>query len=307
MVNKKQLIVIGGPTASGKTALAIRLAQHFSTEILSADSRQFYREMNIGTAKPTEEELSLVKHHFINNLSTHDNYSVGDFEKDAIAVLEKLFETKDVVIMVGGTGLYIKAVCEGLDVFPDTPLTIRQDFEALMAENGLEYLQNLLKEVDFEYFSEVDIDNPKRVIRALSVWKASGQPFSSFRKGERVNRFFTPQYICLDVPRPLLYERINTRVDTMIAEGLVAEAKELHLFKHLNSLQTVGYSELFDYFEGNLSLSEAIDKIKQHTRNYAKRQVTWFRKEDYWQHFNPTDFDKIIVSLERHCSGDFSR
>ena len=307
MVNKKHLIVIGGPTASGKTDLAIRLAQHFTTDILSADSRQFYREMTIGTAKPTEEELALVKHHFINNLSIHDNYSVGDFEKDAIAVLQKLFETKDVVIMVGGTGLYIKAVCEGLDVFPDTPLSIRQDFEALMTENGLEYLQNLLKEVDFEYFSEVDIDNPKRVIRALSVWKASGQPFSSFRKGEQVNRFFTPQYICLDVQRPLLYERINSRVDKMVAEGLVAEAKELHPFKHLNALQTVGYSELFDYFEGTLSLSVALDKIKQHTRNYAKRQVTWFKKEDYWQHFNPSDFDKIISSLERPCSGDFSR
>jgi tRNA dimethylallyltransferase len=299
MVNKKQLIVIGGPTASGKTALAIRLAQHFSTAILSADSRQFYREMTIGTAKPTEAELALVKHHFINNLSIHDNYSVGDFEKEAITVLEKLFQTKDVVIMVGGTGLYIKAVCEGLDVFPDTPLSIRQDFEILMAEKGLEYLRNLLKEVDFEYFSEVDIDNPKRVIRALSVWKASGQPFSSFRKGERVNRFFTPQYICLDVQRPLLYERINTRVDKMVAEGLVAEAKILYPFKNLNALQTVGYSELFDSFEGTLSLSEAIDKIKQHTRNYAKRQVTWFKKEDYWQHFNPSDFDKIRAYLER--------
>jgi tRNA dimethylallyltransferase len=299
MVNKKQLIVIGGPTASGKTALAIRLAQHFSTEILSADSRQFYREMTIGTAKPTATELALVKHYFINNLSIHDNYSVGDFEKDAIVVLEKLFETKDVVIMVGGTGLYIKAVCEGLDVFPNTPLSIRHDFEALMAENGLEYLQNLLKEVDLEYYNEVDIDNPKRVIRALSVWRSSGQPFSSFRKGALVQRCFTPQYICLDVQRPLLYERINTRVDTMVKEGLVAEAKELHIFKHLNALQTVGYSEFFDYFKGTLSLSEAIDKIKQHTRNYAKRQVTWFKKEDYWQYFNPSDFDKIIASLER--------
>lgn len=299
MFNKKQLIVIGGPTASGKTALAIRLAQHFSTEIVSADSRQFYREITIGTAKPTAEELALVKHHFINNLSIYDNYSVGDFEKEAMAVLEKLFEKHDVVILVGGTGLYIKAVCEGLDVFPETPLSIRYEFEDLLAKNGIEYLQNLLKEVDFDYFNEADIDNPKRIIRALSVWKSSGQPFSSFRKGDKVNRFFTPIYICLDVQRPILYARINERVDTMVAEGLVAEAKDLYPFKNLNALQTVGYSEFFDYFDGKMPLSEVIDKVKQHTRNYAKRQVTWFKKGDYWQRFEPDNFEGIICFLSK--------
>jgi tRNA dimethylallyltransferase len=294
MVQKKQLIVIGGATATGKTALAIRLAQQFLTEIVSADSRQFYREMTIGTAKPSAAELARVKHHFINNLSIHDNYSVGDFEKEVIAVLEKLFATYDTVILVGGTGLYIKAVCEGLDEFPETPLSIRHEFEDLLAKNGIKYLQNLLKEVDETYFNEVDIDNPKRVIRALSVWKASGQPFSSFRKGDKAPRFFTPIYICLDVPRDVLYTRINKRVDSMVAEGLVEEVKKLHPFKTLNALQTVGYSEFFEHFEGKITLSEAIDKVKQHTRNYAKRQVTWFKKEDYWQHFLPTDFDKIL-------------
>lgn len=294
MINKKHLIVIGGPTASGKTALAIRLAQHFSTDIVSADSRQFYREMTIGTAKPTVEELALVKHHFINNLSIHDNYSVGDFEKEAIAVLEDLFERHDVVVLVGGTGLYIKAVCEGLDIFPETPLSIRHEFEDLLAQNGIEYLQNLLKEVDIDYFKEADIDNPKRLIRALSVWKLSGQPFSSFRKGEKVKRFFTPIYICLDVPRDILYARIHERVDKMVAEGLVDEAKALYPFKNFNALQTVGYSEFFDYFDGKMSLPQAIDKVKQHTRNYAKRQVTWFKKEDYWRHFMPNDFEGIL-------------
>jgi tRNA dimethylallyltransferase len=294
MSNKKQLIVIGGATATGKTALAIRLAQYFSTEILSADSRQFYREMSIGTAKASAAELALVKHHFINNLSIHDNYSVGDFEKEALSVLEKLFEMHDVVILVGGTGLYIKAVCEGLDVFPETPLSIRHEFEQLLLEKGIEYLQNLLKEVDSVYFNEVDIENPKRVIRALSVWKASGQPFSSFRKGDKASCFFTPIYICVDVPREALYARINKRVDTMVENGLLDEAKGLYSFKKLNALQTVGYTELFDYFDGKISVSEAIDKIKQHSRNYAKRQVTWFKKEDYWQYFEPSDVEGIL-------------
>jgi tRNA dimethylallyltransferase len=291
---KKYLIVIGGPTASGKTAMAIRLAQYFSAEIISADSRQFYREMTIGTAKPTEGELKQTTHHFINSLSIHDAYSVGDFEKEALAVLNNIFKKNNIAIMVGGTGLYIKAVCEGLDEFPDTPLSIRTEFEDLFKNKGVEYLQKLLQNVDYEYFTKVDLNNPSRIIRALSVWKVSGKPYSSFTKGEKLARIFEPIYIYLDLPRAILYERINMRVDNMMQAGLFAEAEKLYPFRHLTALQTVGYSELFDYFDKKISLSEAIDKIKQHTRNYAKRQITWFRKDPHWQHFSPSDTEGVI-------------
>jgi tRNA dimethylallyltransferase len=285
---KKKLIIIGGPTASGKTDCAIQLAQHFGTEILSADSRQFYKEMSIGTAKPQLSDLAKAKHHFIGNLSIHDAYSVGDFERDALAVLDTIFETHDTAIMVGGTGLYIRAVCEGLDVFPEVPLPIRDEFEAIFENEGIEPLQKLLQEVDYEYFIKADIHNPMRLIRALSVWKVSGKPFSSFRLGNKVERNFTPIYIALDLPREVLYDRINRRVDLMMAEGLLEEAKSLYPFKHLNALQTVGYSELFAHFDGEMTLEEAVDKIKQHTRNYAKRQMTWFRKNDFWQRVDPS-------------------
>lgn len=278
---KKKLIVVGGPTASGKTALAIELAQQFGTEIVSADSRQFYKEMSIGTAKPTPHELAQAKHHFIDNLSIHDSYSVGDFERDALAVLKTIFEKNDTAIMVGGTGLYIRAVCEGLDEFPDVPLSIRQEFEAIFEKEGLEPLQKLLEEVDYKYFTEVDIHNSVRLIRALSVWKVSGQPFSSFRSATKVVRDFEPVFKTIDLPRPVLYDRINRRVDMMMSEGLLEEARKLYPFKHLNALQTVGYTELFAHFDGQLTLEEAVDKIKQHSRNYAKRQTTWFKKNGF--------------------------
>ena len=284
---KKKLIVIGGPTASGKTDFAIQLAQQFGTEILSADSRQFYKEMSIGTAKPQLSDLAKAKHHFIGNLSIHEAYSVGDFERDALAVLKTKFETHDTAIMVGGTGLYIRAVCEGLDTFPDVPPPIRDVYEDIFQKLGVEPLQKLLKEVDYEYFIKADIQNPMRLIRALSVWKVSGKPFSSFLSGTKVERDFTPIYIALDLPRSVLYDRINRRVDVMMAEGLLEEAKSLYPFKHLNALQTVGYTELFAHFDGEMTLDEAVDKIKQHTRNYAKRQMTWFRKNDFWQRVDP--------------------
>jgi tRNA dimethylallyltransferase len=291
---KKYLIVIGGATASGKTRLAINIAQAFKTEILSADSRQFYREMSIGTAKPTTEELAAAPHHFVGNLSIHDYYSVGDFERDAMGVLDKIFEKNDVTVMVGGTGLFIRAVCEGLDEFPETPLSIRQHFEALYEREGIEPLQKLLQSVDPDYFAIVDQQNPMRLTRALAVWKTSGKPFSSFRTQSKKTRYFQPIYIVTDLERPVLYDRINKRVDVMMAEGLEDEARTLYPFKQLNALQTVGYQELFDYFDGTLSREEAIDKIKQHSRNYAKRQTTWFRKETHWARFNPLDTEGVV-------------
>ena len=296
---KKKLIIIGGPTASGKTDCAIQLAQHFGTEILSADSRQFYKEMSIGTAKPTASELAKAKHHFVGNLSIHDTYSVGDFESDALAVLETVFEQNDTAIMVGGTGLYIRAVCEGLDIFPEVPLSIRDELETIFKNQGIEPLQKLLQAVDYDYFIKADIHNPMRLIRALSVWKVSGKPFSSFLSGNKVERNFTPIYIALDMPRAILYDRINRRVDAMMAEDLLEEAQALYPFKDLNALQTVGYTELFAHFDGDLTLDEAVDKIKQHTRNYAKRQMTWFRKNDFWERFEPSDTEGVIQFLNQ--------
>jgi tRNA dimethylallyltransferase len=295
---KKYLIVIGGPTASGKTTMAIRLAQHFSTEILSADSRQFYREMSIGTAKPSLEELSQARHHFIDNLSIHDPYSVGDFEKDALSVLNTIYKKNNMAIMVGGTGLYIQAVCEGLDAFPEVPIDIRQYYETVFEKEGIEALQKELQILDNEYFMQVDKDNSKRLIRALSVCKASGQPFSSFRKGGKVDRNFDIIYIYMDVPRDILYQKINNRVDKMLAEGLINEVEKLLPYKKYNALQTVGYTELFAYFAGEISLDEAIDKIKQHTRNYAKRQMTWFRRAGHWVAFSPDDTEGVIRFID---------
>jgi tRNA dimethylallyltransferase len=296
--SKKHLIVIGGATASGKTRLAIDVAQHFKTAILSADSRQFYREMSIGTAKPTAAELAAAPHHFVGNLSIHDYYSVGDFEREALVVLNKIFEKNDVAVMVGGTGLFIRAVCEGLDAFPEGPLSIRRHFEEIYEKEGIEPLQKLLQDVDPEYFAIVDQQNPMRLTRALTVWKASGKPFSSFRTQSKKTRNFEPIYIATDMERPILYDRINKRVDTMIAEGLEKEAREMYPFRQLNALQTVGYQEFFDHFDGTISREEAIDKIKQHTRNYAKRQTTWFRKEAHWARFEPSDTEGSLKFIE---------
>lgn len=292
--SKKYLVVIGGATASGKTALAIEVAKHFKTSILSADSRQFYREMSIGTAKPTAAELTAAPHHFVGNLSIQDYYSVGDFERDALVILDKIFEENQIAVMVGGTGLFLRAVCEGLDAFPEIPLSMRQYFEDMYENEGIEPLQKLLQTVDPEYFATVDQQNPMRLTRALAVWKTSGQPYSSFRTQSKKVRDFEPIYIATDVERSILYDRINKRVDTMIAEGLVEEARNLLPFRTLNALQTVGYQELFDYFDRKTTVEEAIDKIKQHSRNYAKRQTTWFRKEAHWTRFEPSNTEGVI-------------
>jgi tRNA dimethylallyltransferase len=298
--SKKYLVVIGGATASGKTRLAIDVAKHFKTEIISADSRQFYQEMSIGTAKPTAAELAEAPHYFVGNLSIHDYYSVGDFEREALVVLAKIFEKNDVAVMVGGTGLFLRAVCEGLDEFPETPLSIRQHFEDLYKNEGIESLQKMLQTVDPEYFAIVDQQNPMRLTRALAVWQSSGKPFSSFRTQAKKTRDFEPIYIATDIERAVLYDRINKRVDVMMAEGLLQEAETLWPFKDLNALQTVGYQELFDYFDRKMTVDEAVDKIKQHSRNYAKRQTTWFRKEAHWARFEPSNTEGVInFILER--------
>lgn len=290
----KHLIVIGGATATGKTALAIQLAQYFNTVILSADSRQFFREMNIGTAKPSEEELANAKHYFINNLSIEDEYSVGDFEREALLVLEQVFQTKDIAIMVGGSGLYVKAVCEGLDTFPEISPKTSALVESRYAENGIAWMQTQLQELDPEYFKEVDQQNPARIRRALEVCLETGQPYSSFRKKNKIARPFGIIHILLELPRETLYARINARVDQMVENGLEEEASALLPYQEKPALKTVGYEEYFAFFKGEISREEAVSKIKQHSRNYAKRQTTWFRKYGAWKHFRPDDFKGIL-------------
>ncbi len=275
----KTLLVVAGPTASGKTAAAIGLARHFNTVILSADSRQFYREMSIGTAKPDAKELAAAKHYFIDSHSVEQLFSVGDFEKQGLALLDELFKVHDIVILAGGSGLYIKALCEGFDDIPQADEGVREQLNNELAEKGLQPLQEELEKVDPAYYTEVDINNPQRVIRALEVYRSTGQPFSSYRKAVSNKRPFNCIKIALDLPREVLYNRINTRVDMMVAQGLVNEVRSLLPYRHLNALNTVGYSELFDHFDGKTDLNTAIELIKQNTRRFAKRQLTWFRKD----------------------------
>ena len=289
----KYLIVIAGPTASGKTALAIELAKYFNAEIISADARQFFREMNIGTAKPNEEELSAVKHHFINSHSIHDSYSVGDYEKDVISLLADYYKEKDIAILAGGSGLYIRAICEGVDKYPEVPEEIRAELQESYQQHGIEILQKELEICDPDYYRRVDIQNPHRLIRAIEVFRASGKPFSSFQKDDKIKRPFQIIKIGLSWEREKLYERINLRVDQMIENALEEEARSLYELKHMNALQTVGYQELFSYFENKISREEAINLIKQNTRNYAKRQMTWFRKESDLHWVDHKDFEKI--------------
>jgi len=298
MSNQKFLIVIGGATATGKTALGIRLAQHFETEIISCDSRQFYKEMNIGTAKPDEEELAAAPHHFVGHLSIQDNYSVGDFERDGLQLLDQLYLKKDIVIMVGGSGLFIRALCEGLDQFPDISPTTKKEVQALYEKEGIEGLQKQLETTDPIYFKKVDQQNPVRLLRALNVIKESGKPFSSFQNQKKIPRNFTTIYINLSMDREMLYERINHRVDSMMAAGLLDEVQALIRFKNLNSLKTVGYQEFMDYFDKKISLEEAVELVKRNSRRYAKRQMTWFRKGEDWRAFGKEDWEEILEYVE---------
>jgi len=289
----KTLIVIAGPTASGKTVAGIQLAQQLGTEIISADSRQFYREMAIGTAKPTPDELAQAKHHFVNSHGIIDSFNVGDFEQQGQALLDELFKTHDNVIMVGGSGLYIKAICEGFDQLPDVDPAIRERLNTELVEEGLSHLQEKLKHADPDYYNKVDINNPQRIIRALEVFESSGQPFSLFRKADFRKRSFNIIKYGLLWPRDVLYNRINQRVDLMIEQGLVDEVKSLIPYRHLNALNTVGYSEIFDYLDGKIDLPTAIAAIKQNTRRFAKRQMTWFNKDKEINWLSPGELSKL--------------
>jgi len=288
------LIVIAGPTAVGKTDLCIKLAKKFNTSIISSDSRQFFREMNIGTAKPNEKELKEVKHYFVNQLSIHDSYDVRKFEIDALKLLEQLFENQKCVIMTGGSGLYIDAVCQGFDEIPAVDPQIRDDLNEIYQTFGIDHLKELLFHADPEYFDTVDQNNPHRLIRALEVYRGTGKPFSSYREKKLIERPFTVLKIGLQRDREELYSRINERMDQMIGQGLFEEANDLFSLKELNALQTVGYTEIFGYLEGKHDRDEAIRLLKRNSRRYAKRQMTWFRRDEAYTWFHPSQTDQII-------------
>jgi len=281
MINSKNKYIISvvGTTAIGKTALGIKLAQHFNAEIISADSRQFFKEMTIGTAVPDEDELSAAKHHFIQNISIFDHYSVGDFEKDALNKIEELHQKNDVVILLGGSGLYVDAVLKGLDYFPKVDPKIREELKLSLEKNGLIFLQNQLKELDEVSYNKIAIENPQRLIRALEICIGSGKPYSSFLNKKIGNRNFIPIKIGLMADREIIYDRINRRVDIMLDSGLLTEAKKVYPNKELNALQTVGYRELFNFFDGEFTLDFAVSEIKKNTRRFAKRQITWFKRD----------------------------
>lgn len=282
----KYLISIVGPTAIGKTALSIKLAQHFNTEIISCDSRQFFKEMTIGTAVPEPEELAAAPHHFIQNKSIFDNYSVGSFEREAIEKLDKLFTIHDVIIMVGGSGLYVNAVINGLDNFPKVAPSIREELTLRLKNEGIEPLQMQLKKLDPISYEKIAIENPQRLSRALEICIGSGKPYSSFLNQTKSSRNFIPISIGLTAERQLMYDRINMRVDLMMQNGLLDEAKVLYTLKELNALNTVGYKELFKYLNGEWDLGFAISEVKKNTRRFAKRQITWFKRNEKTRWFD---------------------
>lgn len=301
----KYLITIIGPTAIGKTALSIALAQQFQCEIISCDSRQFFKEMRIGTAVPTDLELAAAPHHFIQNKSIFENYSVGDFEKEAIAKLNELFKTNDFAILVGGSGLYVDAILKGFDSFPDIDTSVREKVNENYEQHGISYLQDQLALLDSNYFKKISLENPQtlqnpqRMMRFVEVCIGTGKPYSSFLNQAKTNRNFTPIIIGLEAERSVMYDRINQRVDIMINDGLLAEAEQLYPHKELNALQTVGYRELFAHFDGESTLDFAIDEIKKNTRRFSKRQLTWFKRTENTQWFDfETDRKTIIDYIQ---------
>lgn len=290
---KKKLITISGQTASGKTNLSIRLAQNLNCSIISCDSRQFYKEMSIGTAVPSKLELSKANHYFIHHKSVKDNYTVGNFQNDALKLIENLFKKDDYIILTGGSGMYMDAIVNGIDKFPKIKLGVRELLNEKYNSRGILFLKNKLKELDPEYYDIVDVNNHRRLIRALEVCISTGKPYSSFLNKKNKKYDFESVNFCIKVDRELLYKKINYRVDKMISDGLIKEAKTLLNFKDLNPLNTVGYKELFEHFKGNLTKSQAIEKIKQNTRRYAKRQMTWLKNKNLVWIENNVEIDEI--------------
>jgi len=292
--HKKKLIIIFGPTGVGKTDLTISLAKKLNTEIISCDSRQFYKELSIGTAAPTTEQLSEVKHHLVHHISIHDYYNVSRFEQDSLKILNELFKQKDVVLMTGGSMMYIDVICNGIDNIPDIDPEIREHYKEILAKGDLDSLRFELKQVDPEYYKTVDLKNGKRIIRGLEVFAQTGKPFSSFRSSQKKQRDFEIVKIGLNRERQELYERINKRVDIMMKNGLLQEAEKYYPYKELNALNTVGYKELFSYMDGEISLEKAIELIKRNTRRYAKRQLSWFNRYTDTKWYNPEEYLKFM-------------
>jgi tRNA dimethylallyltransferase len=296
--HKNTLITIVGPTAIGKTALSIQLANYFNADIISCDSRQFFKEMTIGTAVPETDELAAAKHHFIQNRSIFEDYNVGSFERDALQKLERLFQENFVQVMVGGSGLYIDAVLKGLDYFPEVDPKIREELTTQLHEKGIETLQEKLKELDLETYNTIAIDNPHRIMRALEICIGSNTPYSTFKNKPKALRKFNSIKIGLHADRKIIYNRINQRVDRMMVNGLLEEARKLHPNKKLNALQTVGYRELFSFFDGDITKDFAISEIKKNTRRFAKRQGTWFKKDEETLWFDyQTNISEIILKI----------
>ncbi len=290
--------MVTGPTAVGKTSLAIQLAKHYATVIVSADSRQIYKEMSIGTAKPSKEDLKQAKHYFIGHKSVHELYGAGHFAKEAQELIIELFKEHDKILLVGGSGLYIKALLDGIDAFEDIPMLVRETLNLEFKTHGLAWLQNELEKADPLYFEKVDKNNSQRIIRALEIYRHTGKTYSSFLQKEKRSSLFNSIHLFINMPRSELYQNINNRVDKMMNNGLLEEVKSILLYKDLNALNTVGYKELFEHLNGQISLEKAIEKIKQHTRNYAKRQITWFKNQGNYEEFMPNDFDKICAYID---------
>ena len=298
MCNTKLLLIVFGPTGVGKTDISISIAKHFKSEIFSCDSRQMYKELNIGVARPSESQLNDIKHNFIANISIHEHYSISKFEIEALAKLDEYFATNDIAIMCGGSGLYVDAICNGVDEMPDHDPQIREDVINFYKQSGIEALRSEVEHIDPIFYAQVDLKNPQRLMRALEIYRATGKPFSSFRTNSVASRNFKIIKIGIDLDRDELYKKIDTRVDIMISEGLIEEAKNLHIHKGLVALKTIGYRELFDYFENEQSLEKTVELVKRNTRHLARRQLTWFRRYKDAKWFDANNTNEILEYID---------